>query len=150
MSYIDSCLSWNNVSTQNLIIFIMVVIISTLCVFSLLTNPSTKIVNEILGNMCLINCDHNLCQNMTYNLRDISYLMDSEMEHTKCLLTGWELSHLLLYVIIGYFFNIYIALTLSVLFELYEHYMYDCASILDLFWNTLGLFIGISIRYYLQ
>lgn len=144
MSFIDSCLSWNNVTIEKIIILIIMVIIGTICIFY--TNfEGSESIN--FSHMCIKECNSDLCQRLT-QLRDGGYSLNSKQQPYNCIFTMWELSHVLFHVFLGYFFNIYIAIGLSVFFELYEHYVHNCASILDLFWNTIGLLIGVGIRHF--
>lgn len=146
MSFIGTCLSWNNVSIENIIILIIVVIIGTICIFyTNFESPSVKTIN--LSNICIKECNHDICKRLT-QFRDGGYSLGSKQQPYNCIFTIWELSHVLFHIFLGYFLNIYIAISLSILFELYEHYVHYCASVLDLFWNSIGLLIGVSIRYY--
>lgn len=149
MNYIDACLSWNNVTAVYLIIFILIIVIANLYLFISLTYYTNYSVSNIIDGTCIVRCDHQICKYLTSNLRDKNYLINTNLQPTRCIFTTWELLHVLLHMFVGYFFNIYIAIVFSILFELYEHYVYNCGSILDLFWNTSGLFIGIYIRYIL-
>ena len=70
----------------------------------------------------------------------------SYREYSACLLTGWEVSHFLFHVFLGYFYNIYVSQTLSFTFEIYEHYAFDCGSFNDLSINFAGYCVGYALR----
>ena len=115
--------------------------IGTFCIFYLIIRK--KIINM---EHCFIKCDHNICTNFT-QLRDSNYSMNNTQPY-DCVFTLWESSHMLFHVFIGYYFNIYISVIISVFYEIFEHCFYNCGSYLDLFWNGLGLLIGVIIRHY--
>lgn len=169
-SYADALLSWNNVGTIKLIILIILLIIGNLIIFhsqvfaffgysekpeqpvETRTEEELSKTQEMFKKLkkcteCLAHCNHNICKSLTATLRDTDYLNNGSSQPATCIFTGWELSHLIWHMFLGYFYNIYISVTLSVLFELFEHYTLNCASILDLFWNFIGLLIGVFIRY---
>lgn len=90
---------------------------------------------------CTIACsDEKICTQVN-NLRDDKYyLFDGNSE--KCIVTKWEISHFITHAFLGYFTNIYISQSISVGFELYEHYILQCGSYIDLFYNFSGFIIG--------
>ena len=154
MSFVDACLSWNNVSALKLIFFILFVVGLNYYIFHINgggSNVNTTTDHKSSGpfDTCLITCKNQICKNITSNSRESNYSLGitSNAHVDDCIFTGWEFSHVILHMFLGYYFNIYISVSLSVLFEIYEHYVYNCASWLDLFWNTFGLLIGIYIRY---
>lgn len=65
-----------------------------------------------------------------------------------CFMTSWAITHLILYAIIGFFFPkmFWTAFLVGVLFELSEWFLLDCHDVLDLFWNSLGFFIGAGAK----
>lgn len=107
------------------------------------TNVSTKIHEST--EKCVVTCKDKLCK--ANNMRGKSYyLLGDKNAPTNCLITKWEISHFLLHVMLGYWTNIYVSQGLSIGFELYECLVYDCGSILDLFYNFAGYLTG----YYLN
>lgn len=148
MSFKEECLSWNNVGATKIIIFLIIIIALNYYIFYKNYYNTTNIRGDAGPfDICLVECDNPVWRNISSTLRDPNYSLGIDVDHRKCMFTGWELSHVILHGLLGYFFNVYISVSLSILFELYEHYVYDCASVLDLFWNTSGLLVGISIRY---
>lgn len=69
---------------------------------------------------------------------------DKSASLNNCLLTFWGSAHVLLYLFIGYFCprRFYLTFWIGVIFEIYEWYVLDCADLLDLFWNSIGFFVG--------
>jgi hypothetical protein len=147
MSFANTCLSWNDITAEHIIILLFVMVLIYLYIFHFLILPIAKPINDFHDNTCIIPCTHGACQTLTKSLRDSNYLLGSTFQPAECIFTMWELLHMIFNAIIGYIFNIYIALAISVLFEVFEHYTYNCASILDLFWNTIGIIIGVSLRH---
>jgi hypothetical protein len=147
MSYIDALISWNDLTLKSIIIFLLIMIVGTCILFSGIANPTGESIGKSLNIACLKKCDHNLCTYLTKNFRDSSYLLGQKEQPLDCIFSFWELTHLVLYIFIGYFFNIYIAFIWGIIFEMYEHNYYDCGSTLDIFWNMLGFMIGTYIRY---
>ena len=102
-----------------------------------------------IQDACLQSCTHDLCTSNLPYLRGKNYYLhtlDKGFEVNKCLVTTWELSHLLFHAYIGYNYNLQISLTLSIVFEIFEQVVYDCGSFLDLAWNLMGFFIGYMFR----
>jgi hypothetical protein len=66
---------------------------------------------------------------------------------TKCLLTGWALSHVALYMILGYVLPdmFWETFFLGVLWEILECIIYSCHDVCDILWNTIGFLIGMTI-----
>ncbi len=67
-----------------------------------------------------------------------------------CLTTSWNLSHLVLYSILGYVFpqshQLLAWFFIGIGFEIGEKYAYECEDPLDIVYNGLGLIIGSSLR----
>ena len=145
MSFTDTLISWNNVGLKKIIIFLMLFVIGFFCIFYPKSEMSFGIVK--LYDICIQKCETDICKYITTNLRDDNYSLGDYRPY-DCIFTIWELSHVILHMFLGYYYNIYISISLSVLFELYEHYFRNCGSFMDLFWNTVGLLIGVIIRYY--
>lgn len=96
---------------------------------------------------CPVACeDHNekTCDTIHKFRDDGYYILDGESD--RCIVTWWEISHVIFHALLGYFTDIYVASTISVGFELYEHYALDCGSWLDLLYNFLGVCIGRALK----
>lgn len=93
---------------------------------------------------CLVRCD--TCNLSNY--RDNGYYLNSTGPSVNtCLCTLFEVSHFILHAFLGYYYNIYISLGLSVGFEIFEHYVYDCGSYLDILYNLAGFAFGYTLRH---
>jgi hypothetical protein len=148
MSFTSTCLSWNNVSALKLIILIIFAVGLNYYIFysNTIADTGDKVKSGPLDT-CLVTCQHSICKKLASQCRESNYSLGLGISHDECIFTGWEFSHVMLHIFLGYFFNAYISVSLSILFEIYEHYVYNCASLLDLFWNTLGLLMGIYLRH---
>jgi hypothetical protein len=95
---------------------------------------------------CVVGCKTSkpLCE-LTNGLRSNGYYLFGDYD--KCIVSWWEISHVTLHMWLGYFTNIYVSQTVSVGFELYEHFALGCGSFLDLLYNFLGFAIGNQLRY---
>ena len=65
----------------------------------------------------------------------------------KCLLPGWAVLHIILYSIISFFIPQlwYLSFIVGIIWELFEYY-YNAEFWLDIFWNSVGIIIGSSLR----
>lgn len=123
-------------------------IVMYLLIFHLDLFLNKEIINKIHNytESCVINCsDKNTCKKIN-NLRDKGYYLFPSA-HGKCIITKWEISHLITHIFLGYYTNIYISLSLSFGFEIYENIFYNCGSYLDLIWNFTGFLIGFYLRH---
>ena len=114
---------------------------STTCLLSIDGSPGEFLTSGRAANYFWqndMNPDDETSKKINYN-----YL------NKNCILSSWALTHFFMYLILGFicpqFFSVFIAS--SVLFEIYEHYKWDCHDVLDVVWNTLGLIIGVKLRY---
>lgn len=71
-------------------------------------------------------------------------------DFSTCMLTGWEISHFMLHVFLGLFYNIYVSQALSIGFEVYEHHVLGCGSYNDLVINLAGFLVGQRLRQQLN
>jgi hypothetical protein len=94
---------------------------------------------------CVIGCDENdkMCKYITYDING-----EYKKQHMKkpCILNGWNISHIILFMILSvYFPNERIFLILcGILWEIAE-YFFKHENWLDIVWNILGIFLGILI-----
>lgn len=107
--------------------------------------PSSALGNHRNGlfHTCLLKCETG-CDKLP-QLRDNGYFEGKENDqyNSKCLLTGWEVSHFALHFFLGLFnFHILTSQSISVGFEIYERISYDCASYGDLIINLAGYLTG--------
>jgi hypothetical protein len=136
-------LDWNGVTTGMLVVLCIIGITMNYVIFNMLDGNNKKIQYYIdaVQNFCVKKCSNDYCSSIT-KLRDEKYYTYGDGDSKSCLITSWEISHLLFHVFIGYFYNIYISTVISVGYEIYEHYDKLCGSYLDLGYNMTGFLIG--------
>lgn len=144
---------WGNISTGVYVALIIVGIIMYINIFHLdqiFSKETTKKINK-WSYSCAIKCDDEKQCKKYNNLRDKNYSLDfDEFGSSKlCKVTKWEVSHFILHLFLGYFTNIYISQGTSIIFELYEHYVLDCGSYLDLGYNLAGFLTGYYLKNYI-
>lgn len=146
---------WNNVGADSSLVLAVILAVMYAFIFLDLAVSKTKYVKMLRSWLydCSIPCtDGNKTCEKVNSHRGTNYGFDpnidggSYREYKSCLLTGWEASHFLFHVFLGYFYNIYISQTLSFLFEIYEHLAYDCGSFNDLGINFAGFCAGHVLR----
>ena len=106
---------------------------------------------DTLHQKCLRKCESDACKTASVTWRDKNYYLDAnngdrETPHKNCAFTVWELSHLLMHLWIGYRYNLPLSVGISVAFELFEHYFYDCGSMFDVGYNLAGGVSGAVLR----
>ena len=71
-----------------------------------------------------------------------------EKKLKKCLFTLWSISHYVLYFIIGFLSPQFFicSMCISIFFEIYEYYKWECQDLLDIFINFFGFLSGYIIR----
>lgn len=86
---------------------------------------------------------------VTFLTRDIS---DEGREYGPRIFTIWNLSHVLYFALGAYLFPQYILelWIVGLLWEIGEHFLFQISNPLDILWNTIGIFIGITIRDRMQ
>lgn len=101
--------------------------------------------------ICVSECNTDMCKNINKQFRDTDYWLDPNgnffMNPMLCKLTMYELSHLLFHVWISYKYGFLLSVSFGIFFEIFEHYFYNCGSVLDVFWNFIGAMIGIFLKY---
>lgn len=133
-------------------LFILVCSIMYIIIFQVIVRLPRKIKDY--QYFCFAKCQSNTCKDVTKRLRDKDYWMDPggniKTDTVGCGMTTYELTHLLFHVWIGYEYGLCTSAVLSSSFEVFEHLYYNCGSYLDLVWNMMGAFIGVSLRYYVN
>ena len=150
-----SFLGWNNVGPTSSVVLAVIGAVMYAFIFLDLGISKTKHVSAFRSWLydCPMPCKegNKTCEKVN-SLRGENYGFDpnidggSYREYSSCFFTGWEASHLLFHMFLGYFYNIYISQSLSVMFELYEQYAEDCGSWNDLSVNFVGYCIGYGLR----
>lgn len=143
------CLTYGEHITKNYWCALLIIgILMYILIFYIIDSMGDTAVK--ISHTCLAECKSDTCKNIVTGGRDSNYFLSPDSNPKNCWFTIWELSHMIMHIFIGYFYNLQTSLGVSVGFEVFEHYAYDCASILDIFWNMLGFSIGYSIRYFRQ
>jgi len=102
------------------------------------------------------NKKNNTCYKLN-NLRDSNYYSpnNNNSKHPLeikgkqgkiCYFTFWELTHFIFHIYIGYWYGFLTSMVFSIGFEIFEHYYFNCGSVLDLGYNGLGMVLGILLR----
>ncbi len=98
----------------------------------------TKLYNFLYCKCLYNNKNYDLSK-----LRNDTYFTNCKEHSSKnCMISIWEIYHLFFHFCIGYYFDIYHSLIGGILFELYEYKYWQCESLLDILWNTIGAFSG--------
>ena len=65
----------------------------------------------------------------------------------QCILTMWGLVHFIMYFLLGFLAPdlFWLSFTISIGFEVYEYYAWDCHDVLDIAINTSGLVAGYAM-----
>lgn len=95
---------------------------------------------------CWISCKNPVCKRLMRLMRDDDYMIFSKTCHDECLYSAWEVSHVLLHIAIGYYLNLWVSMSLSIVFEIWEHVSHNCGSVVDVVWNTAGFLAGVGLR----
>lgn len=101
-----------------------------------------------LNETCIINCNTNTCKKIAYRSRGSNYYLTEDSIPYNCIFTIWELSHLIMHIFIGYYFNFGYSLGIGIIFEMYEKQYYKCESYLDILYNSIGGLFGVGLRTY--
>jgi len=143
--WLSTAVSWNTVTKKKLYWLIGIGVVMYIFIFYMMDKIPLRLRHMI--EECIIQCKTKLCSDISKRWRDDGYFFTYESGKLEnCIFTVWELTHLIMHVFLGYFFNLQISLGLSVGFEIWEHYVFDCGSYLDLGWNFLGFVIGNTIK----
>lgn len=109
--------------------------------------------NKLYYEACLVNVNHENTKYLT-QFRGKAYNMvgPNHKKYDFCVMTYWNLTHLLLYTVMGFFCpDLFIeAIGIGLIFELAEYKMFDCHDVLDLFYNAVGFIIGRSLARKIQ
>ncbi len=135
--------SWNNVGLNGVCVLFILVIFVDYLNFTYLPNLSEdKLLKKIMYH-CALRDDR---VKQKYRNHGYYSAFPKDFNGVTCAVTMWEISHLLTHVFIGYFYNIYISMGISVGFEIYEKYWHSAESYTDVVWNFIGMVIGASLR----
>jgi hypothetical protein len=140
-------LDWGDITLGTITGLVIAGIIMIILIFHLESIVGIRNAKKIhdMSEKCVVGCANKKLCTATNNLRSAGYYMFDD-PNNKCVVTRWEISHIITHIFLGYFTNIYISQFISVGFELYEHYYLDCGSILDLLYNFTGFIIGHQLK----
>lgn len=150
-----SFFGWNDVGAANHLVLGVIFAVMYAFIFMDLAASKTKYVKLLRSWLydCPVPCSkgNETCEQInTYRGKNYGFDPNinggSYREYSSCFFTGWEASHFLFHAFLGYFYNIYISQALSLTFEIYEHYAFDCGSFNDLGINFLGYCAGYALR----
>ena len=106
-----------------------------------------------INGICVVSCKNSEpLKKFVKTCKGSDYWLDSgdcKFEY-DCFMSIWELTHIYLHIIIGYYLDLRYSLAIGVGFEFYERYSYNCENLMDIIWNTLGCVIGGTCRYIKQ
>lgn len=123
----------------------------------LIKHNYTKNITKKFHYSCLCECENFLCKYLTTSFRSSSYFINDMIKEinpenvdqrnkyqSTCILSGWGMSHVIFYVMIGLLLpnHFYQVLLGGILFEIIEHYVWDCGDIFDILWNMFGFLLG--------
>ncbi len=104
--------------------------------------------NSSIYEACFINIPHENTKKIT-QLRGKVYnvVKPNHPGYDHCVMTFWNFTHLLLYTAIGFFCpDLFVeTMVAGFIFELAEYQVFDCHDALDLFYNSLGFYIGFTL-----
>lgn len=138
----------NKISFGMQILFIIIFIFANCMIFhtSSIIGEENKKYWDAFFYKKIITTDNEYILKILSYCRDDNYYLDGGKEVDNGVFTMWELSHLLTHVAIGYFYNIYYSMALSIGYEVYEYYAYNCSSVLDIGYNFTGFLIGHKLK----
>lgn len=146
---------WRDVGVSHSMVLAVILATQYAFIFLKLDISKTRYVKSLRSWLysCHAPCTdgNKTCERVDKN-RGKNYGFDPNMEgesyrqYRSCLLTGWELSHFIFHMFLGYFYNIYVSQILSFGFEMYEHSALRCGSLNDLVVNFAGYCVGYGIR----
>lgn len=151
----EGFLGWNGVGVGLMVVLVLVWIITYIFIFCEFDFAKRGFIKWFRS--CLYGCplpckDENEKCKVLNSYRGANYGFDPNIGGKKyrtyetCSFTGWEASHLILHIFLGFFYNIYISQSISVVFEIWEDYYKDCGSYVDLEINFAGYCIGYGLK----
>ena len=148
-NHVKTMFSWETPSLGSMVVLSITCIVMYVLIFKIIKNLPSKLqeyVDKVIYK-CFVRCDTDLCKRVTDMRDDNYYVSDKPVDNPRdCIFTMWELLHGIFHVFLGWFFPLHISLCISVLFEILEHYVFNCGSGVDIFWNGAGSLIGRALR----
>lgn len=164
----SNILAWNDVTTKDVYLLIIICSIMYIFIFHVVDNMSYKLDNCLayfLNYGCVWQSDNKTIQKYLEPgvMREDGYYIGNDNDTNgkinqirrkcnldvpvnKCMITTWEVYHILFHMFLGYKYNLYVSLLLGLSFELLESKVYNCGSYLDLFYNMVGFLVGLVLK----
>ena len=134
----------SHITNQSIINLIVVLLVLYIIIFHVLTYILPTF-GKPLEN-CILKCKKDICINITKASKGLKYNYFNKPTY-DCIFNGWELSHFIMHIFIGYYFNILYSLSIGLPFEYLEYKWFNCESYIDIFYNTFGALIGSYLRF---
>ena len=102
--------------------------------------------------MCIYKTNKPPLKNFIKKTRNFNYYDHKDnSEKEDCLITEYHLSHLVVYMIVGYLVpkRYLLIIFMGLMWEGME-LRWDIADAMDIFWNILGVGIGVGSRYLVE
>ena len=104
---------------------------------------------------CVLETKNSSIKNVIDKLRNDNYYIhvnkNASAKKKECLVTEWHISHLVVYMIVGYLVpkRYLLIIFMGIMWEGME-LRWDIADAMDIFWNILGVGIGVGSRYLVE
>lgn len=141
-------LNWNGVKRWQLLLLILIFIL-----FEYIIHKKYNFENDCFLTQLIIGCPLNdftfyIKKNTSSEIRKYcSYNNDYER---YIIVIYKDLLHLILFLLIGIFYNFYIYLFCSIGSVIYDYYSYNCKDLLELVFDFIGYFISFIIIYLIK
>lgn len=111
------------------------------------TNELMKAASHKFKKMqhgCLISTNCNICTKYRGNNYTLAKTNHDKEKLKKCFLTTWGLSHILFNATMAFIFPMHLCelFAMGVIWEGFEHFIWDCMDPLDIVMNASGLILG--------
>lgn len=140
----DRALSFNHITQGDLWALCALLGVGYVYIFDYLGSLSADSPLLRMHDACLFKCQSDSCVACMKKSRDEHYY--PKVDHSGCAFTVWELTHAAFHAYLGYKYNFWISFSISVGFEVFEHFFKDCGSWMDIIWNAGGCLFGLLLR----
>ena len=122
----------------------LILVVVFVITYSLYIVPKTDSLQNFHKQCIISNSRYKIVRGNNYYINDTTSEDKKMLEY--CLCTQWNLLHILLFIFLTIIYPKYIILfwICGVLFEVFEYLFFECHDYLDIFYNTLGILIGLS------
>ncbi len=147
MSLMECLFSNEHITNKTLMVWGVIFILLYIACFN--NHEYLVYCRNKVHKFCMYKCETQECSDFQKSVKGGSYYTTDIEENESieyCPLGFWELSHFITHIFIGYYLNMSYSLGIGFGFEVYEYFVYDCASYPDLIANTLGGLLGSYLR----